>query len=126
MRPFRKLHVWQKAHTLTVQLYRVTKAFPREEQYGLTSQIRRSAASICANIAEGCGRGTAREFARFIQIALGSASELEYHLVLALDLGLVSGDLHRQLETEVVDVKRMLSGLARRLVTDGRRQTADS
>ena len=125
MRPFRKLHVWQKAHRLTVQLYRVTKAFPREEQYGLTSQIRRSAASICANIAEGCGRGTAREFARFIQIALGSASELEYHLVLALDLGLVSGDLHRQLETEVVDVKRMLSGLARRLVTDGRRQIAD-
>lgn len=110
---------------MTVQLYRVTKAFPREEQYGLTSQIRRSAASICANIAEGCGRGTAREFARFIQIALGSASELEYHLVLARDLGLVSVDLHRQLETEVVDVKRMLSGLARRLVTDGRRQMAD-
>lgn len=120
MRPFRKLVVWQKAHRLTVELYRVTKTFPREEQYGLTSRVRRCATSIGANIAEGCGRGTARDFARFIQIALGSASELENHLVLAADLGFVNGEVYAQLETTVVDVKRMLTGLARRLIADGR------
>jgi four helix bundle protein len=120
MRPFRELVVWQKSHRLTIELYRVTKAFPREEQYGLTSQIRRCASSIGANISEGCGRGTARDFARFIQIALGSASELENHLLLTADLGLVSVELHAELEKAVVDVKRMLTGLARRLVADAR------
>ena len=125
MRPFRKLVVWQKAHRLTLDLYQVSRTFPHEEQYGLTSQIRRCAASICANLAEGCGRGTARDFARFVQIALGSASELEYHLLLAADLGYIDTDVHPRLETEVIDVKRMLTGLARRLVSDGRRQTAD-
>jgi four helix bundle protein len=120
MRPFRELVVWQKSHRLTIELYRVTKAFPREEQYGLTSQIRRCANSIGANISEGCGRGTARDFARFIQIALGSASELENHLLLTADLGLVSVELHAELEKAVVDVKRMLTGLARRLVADAR------
>lgn len=120
MRPFRKLVVWQKAHRLTLDLYRVTRTFPREEQYGLTSQMRRCANSIGANISEGCGRGTARDFARFIQIALGSASELENHLVLALDLGFIDREVHAQLETVLVDVKRMLSGLVRRLVADAR------
>lgn len=114
--------MWNKAHRLTVELYRVTGAFPREEQYGLTSQIRRGAASIGANIAEGCGRDTARDFARFIQIALGSASELEYHLVLAADLEFVNGEVYARLNVAVTDIKRMLSGLARRLrgPTDGR------
>jgi len=120
-RLFRELMVWQKAHRLTLELYKNTRTFPREEQYGLTSQVRRAAASICANIAEGCGRGTARDFARFIQMALGSASELEYHLVLAADLGFISPDVHLQLETSLVAVKRMLSGLVRRLVVDSRR-----
>ena len=121
MRPFRELVVWQKAHWLTLELYKITRTFPREEQYGLTSQMRRAAASICANIAEGCGRGTARDFARFIQMALGSASELEYHLVLAADLGFISADVHSQLQASLVAVKRMLSGLVRRLVLDSRR-----
>lgn len=111
---------------MTLDLYHVSRAFPREEQYGLTSQIRRCAASICANLAEGCGRGTARDFARFVQIALGSASELEYHLLLAADLGLVNTGVYSQLETAVIDVKRMLTGLARRLTADSRRLTADS
>jgi four helix bundle protein len=124
MRPFRELVVWQKAHQLTLDLYRLTRTFPREEQYGVTSQVRRAAASICANIAEGCGRGTARDFARFIQIALGSASELEYHLVLAADLGLISPDVHLQLETSLVAAKRMLSGLVRRLVVDSRKASS--
>ena len=116
MRPFRMLVVWQKAHQLTVELYQITRSFPREEQYGLTSQIRRCSASIGANIAEGCGRGTARDFARFVQIALGSASELEYHLLLAADLGFVTGEVYAPLETAVIDIKRMLTGLARRLL----------
>ena len=121
MRPFRELVVWQKAHRLTLELYRISRAFPREEQYGLTSQIRRCAASIGANIAEGCGRGTARDFARFIQIALGSSSELEYHLLLAADLGLITAETHSEIQAALVDVKRMLSGLVRRLVADSRR-----
>jgi len=118
------LIVWQKAHQLTLDLYRVTKSFPRDEQYGLTSQIRRAAASVGANIAEGCGRGTARDFARFIQMALGSASELEYELLLASDLGLFPGTTYSQFEFAIVSVKRMLTGLARRLTADGRRLTA--
>jgi four helix bundle protein len=124
MRPFRELVVWQKAHRLTLELYKLTRTFPREEQYGLTSQVRRAAASICANIAEGCGWGTARDFARFIQMALGSASELEYHLVLAADLAFISPDVHLQLEASLVAVKRMLSGLVRRLVVDSRRASS--
>jgi four helix bundle protein len=121
MRSFKNLIVWRKAHGLTLDLYGVSRTFPREEQYGLTSQIRRCAASICANIAEGCGRGTPRDFARFIQIALGSASELEYHLILATDLGLISEQTHVVLQKSLVDVKRMLTGLVRRLMVDSRK-----
>src|SRR5256885_10448664 len=95
--------------------YRVTRRFPRDELYGLTSQIRRSAASVCANIAEGCGRSSRRDFARFLHVAQGSASELEYHWILALDLGLVDQTGDEQITAGVTDVKRMLTGLVRRL-----------
>ena len=121
MRSFKDLIVWRKAHGQTLDLYRVSRTFPREEQYGLTSQIRRSAASICANIAEGCGRGTPRDFARFVQIALGSASELEYHLILATDLELITEQAVTTLRKSLVDVKRMLTGLVRRLIVDSRK-----
>ena len=86
MQDFKKLTVWQKAHLLTVAAYKATEAFPKDELYGLTSQIRRACISIPANIAEGCGREGKVEFNRFLQIALGSATELEYHLLLAYDL----------------------------------------
>lgn len=86
MKDFKDLKVWQKAHVLTLTLYRLTRIFPREELYGLTSQIRRCSASIAANIAEGCGRKGNAELHRFLQIAAGSASELDYHLLLARDL----------------------------------------
>ncbi|MCW5853511.1 MAG: four helix bundle protein, partial [Anaerolineae bacterium] len=89
MRDFRKLQVWVKAHQLTLNTYKVTRPFPKEELYGLTSQIRRASASIPANIAEGCGRQGAAELTRFLNIALGSASELEYHFILAHDLGFI-------------------------------------
>lgn len=118
MQSFRKLVVWQKAHALTLSLYRITKAFPADERYGLSAQIRRSAASIGANLAEGCGRVSRRDFARFATIALGSASELEYHLVMAADLELIDRDTHLRSDTAVVQVKRMLAGLIRRLMTN--------
>ena len=120
MQPFRKLVVWQIAHELALTLYKVTNGFPTDERYGLTSQIRRSAASICANLAEGCGRGTRRDFARFAYIALGSASELEYHLLMAADLGFLKADSYLPLERSVTQVKRMLAGLIRKLMTDNR------
>jgi four helix bundle protein len=120
VQPFRKLVVWQNAHGLALNLYKITKTFPTDERYGLTSQIRRSAASTCANIAEGCGRQTRRDFARFAYIAFGSASELEYHLLMASDLGLLDKECYLPLEGSVTQVKRMLTGLIRRLMTDNR------
>ena len=120
VQPFRKLIVWQNAHALALNLYKTTRTFPSDERYGLTSQIRRSAASICANIAEGCGRQTRRDFARFAYIALGSASELEYHLLMAADLGILNEECYLPLERSVTQVKRMLSGLIRKLMTDNR------
>ena len=118
MQDFRRLEVWQKAHRVTLTAYRLTGAFPRDERYGLTSQIRRAAAAVGANIAEGCCRGTDRDFARFIVIALGSASELEYHLILAADLGIANGSDHAALSARVREVKRMLTGLLNRLRAD--------
>jgi four helix bundle protein len=90
MKDFKELKVWVKAHQLTLAVYQATTTFPKEELYGLTSQMRRSAASIPTNIAEGCGRGSDDDFRRFLQIAMGSASELEYQLLLAHDLGYFS------------------------------------
>jgi four helix bundle protein len=85
MKDFRQLKVWEKAHQLALEVYNATKGFPKEELYGLTSQIRRSSMSIPTNIAEGCGRNTDADFARFLQMAMGSASETEYQLILARD-----------------------------------------
>lgn len=81
MRDFRNLKVWEKAYQLTLDVYKTTKGFPKDEMYGLTSQTRRAAASVAANIAEGCGRTGGAELGRFVQIAMGSASELEFHLL---------------------------------------------
>jgi four helix bundle protein len=113
MRDFHGLIVWQKAHALTIEIYRITKRFPDDERFGLTSQIRRSAASIGANLAEGCGRGGENEFARFVQIALGSASEVEYHLLLAKDLGYLANEEFTALTSSIHEVKRMLTSLQR-------------
>ena len=108
MRDFRKIQVWQKSHELTLRLYTVTSAFPKEELYGLTSQIRRASASIASNIAEGCGRNTQTELARFVHIASGSASELDYHLLLAHDLGFIDQDIYFELGNVISEIKRML------------------
>lgn len=110
MRDFRKIQVWQKSHELALRLYKVTSVFPREELYGLTSQIRRASASIPSNIAEGCGRNTQTELARFVHIASGSASELDYHLLLAQDLGFINQEIYLELGNMVSEIKRMLHG----------------
>lgn len=115
MRDFKTLKVWEKAHRLVLAAYQATAAFPKDELYGLTSQVRRSAASIPANIAEGCGRDGEPELARFCQIAMGSASELEYHLLLAKDLKLLTEVNYQQLTADVVEVKQMLSTFIRAL-----------
>jgi four helix bundle protein len=111
VRDFRQIKVWEKAHLLTLLIYKTTARFPKDELYGLTSQIRRASASIAANIAEGFGRGGNAELARFLQISLGSAYEVEYHTLLAKDLGLISEDVSDQLEHDVIEVKRMLAAL---------------
>ena len=108
MRDFRKIKTWEKGHLLTLAVYRTTKGFPREEQYGLVSQMRRAVSSIPANIAEGCGRSGETELARFCQMSFGSASELEYWLLLSHDLGyLVEAD-YEDLLARTVEVKRIL------------------
>ncbi len=115
MRNFRELKVWEKAHQLTLSVYKATKIFPKEELYGLTSQMRRSCASIPANIAEGCGRKGSAELARFLQIAMGSASELEYHLLLAYDLDLLEGKNYESLSSKLTEIKRMLTAFIQKL-----------
>ncbi len=115
MEDFKNLKVWKKAHELTLVVYQRTRAFPKDEIYGLTSQLRRSAASIGANIAEGCGRRSDAEMKRFLQIARGSASELEYHLLLARDLGFLGTSDFQRLDEKILEVQRMLASLVQRL-----------
>jgi four helix bundle protein len=115
VRDFHDLKVWVKAHELVLAVYRASAGFPQEEIYGLTAQLRRAAVSIAANIAEGCGRSTETEFGRFLQIAMGSASETQYHLLLARGLKFLKTADHQHLEERVTEVKRMLASLIQRL-----------
>ena len=115
MKDFRKLKVWEKAHQLVLAVYHTTASFPRDETYGLTAQIRRSASSIPSNIAEGCGRDGDAELARFCLIARGSATELEYQILLAHDLKLIRPDQYEQLTEPIIDIKRMLTVLVQKL-----------
>src|ERR1022692_4242127 len=115
MEDFKDLRVWAKAHELTLGIYQKTRTFPKDEMYGLTSQLRRAPASIGANIAEGCGRRSDAEMRRFVQIARGSANEVEYHLLLAKDLNFLTTDEHRDLEAKVLEIQRMLASLVQSL-----------
>lgn len=115
MRDFRKLKVWEKGHQLTLTIYQVTQSFPHDELYGLTSQMRRAAMSIPANIAEGCGKGSEAELARYMLIAMGSASELEYHTLLAHDLGFLDAEKYNQLNRNVIEIKQMLAPFINKL-----------
>ena len=115
MKDFRELQVWRKAHELTLAVYQITASFPREELYGLTAQLRRAGSSIAANLAEGCGRNGDAELARFCSMAMGSASELEYHLLLAHDLKLIQTKDYDALDQRAVELKRMLTVLLQKL-----------
>jgi four helix bundle protein len=111
MRNYRDLQVWGKAHNLTVDFYRLSRGFPREAVYGVPGQLRRAAASIGANLAEGCGRRTSSELARFVRVALGSASELDYHLLLCRDLGFMKEEDFARTSNDLTEVRKMLVAL---------------
>ena len=114
MKDFKELKVWKKAHELTLDVYRATDTFPKAEWFGLRSQIRRASSSIGANLAEGCGRRRDGEFGRFVSIALGSASELECHLLLARDLRFLEHVDHERAQAQLDEVCRMLMALHQR------------
>jgi len=125
MKDFRQLKVWQRAHELTVAIYHVTAAFPRDEIYGLVSQMRRASCSIASNIAEGCGREGDAGLSHFCVMARGSASELEYQILLAYDLKMLPATPYEQLTQQAVEIKRMLTVLVQKLSTE-RPQGTDS
>ena len=118
MKDYRTLKVWQRSHALTLEIYSLSKRFPKEELFGLTSQLRRCCSSIPANLAEGCGRDSDAELKRFVDIAHGSASEAEYFLLLAPELGYMDSAAHQRLSGEISELKKMLGGLARKLKAD--------
>ena len=115
MRDFRDLKVWTKAHRLTLAVYRCTEQFPKTEVFGLTSQIRRASVSVEANLAEGCGRRSDGEMARFVQIAMGSGAEVSCHFLLSKDLGYLSVIDYKSLQEQTNEVLRILSALAAKL-----------
>jgi len=115
MRNYKDLVVWEKAHKLTLAIYKETNAFPKEERFGLTSQVRRASSSIPSNLAEGCGRRSDGEIGRFVQTAMGSGAELSYHLLLCRDLGILGTAEFSRLSADLDEVMRMLSALSGRV-----------
>ena len=115
MRNYENLKVWEKAHALAMEVYRITGTFPRMDGLALTSQLRRSALSIPANIAEGAGSDTPSRFRHFLQIAMGSASETKYHLLVARDLQLISPEKFEELSERISEIRRMLTGLMKQI-----------
>jgi four helix bundle protein len=115
MKDFRTLKVWEKAHALTLKIYKATEGFPKQEMYALTSQIQRAAVSIPANIAEGCGKDSDAELKRYSLIAMGSSSELEYLLLLARDLGYLPENGFQSMTTDLVELRKMLNAFIQKL-----------
>lgn len=118
MKNFRDLKVWGKAHQLVLEVYRMTKDFPKHELYGVTSQLRRACASIPTNLAEGCGRKTDADFSRFVEYSFSSACEVEYLLLLSKDLGYLESSSGSQITDDLIEIKRMLSSLLQKLMAD--------
>ena len=108
MRNFQELGIWIKSHALTLKIYSATKSFPKEELFGLVSQMRRSSSSIPSNIAEGCGRNSNPDFKRYLTIATGSSSELEYQLILSRDLNYLPESVFKELQNELTQVRKMI------------------
>jgi four helix bundle protein len=115
MQDFKALQVWQRSHQLALDTYKATKGFPKDELFGLTSQLRRAVTSVPSNIAEGSGRQSNAEFARFLSIAMGSAAETEYQFLLAKDLGFLTAADFVVLSNEIVEIRRMLNSLIQRV-----------
>ena len=115
MQDFTNLVVWQKAHHITINIYKLTYSMPSEEKFGLISQIGRSSVSIESNIAEGCGRDGDKEFARFIDIAMGSSFELRCQLLIAKDLGYIKPKQYKWCGSKILEVSRMLGALLKKL-----------
>lgn len=116
MKDFKTQTVWQRSHKLTVEIYRATRNFPKEEMYGLTSQIRRAISSIPTNIAEGCGRRTNAELANFLNIASGSASEVEYEIFLSKEVGYITDEQHEAWTKEIREIRSMLSAYITKVI----------
>ena len=108
MRDFHNLLIWKRNHQLTLDIYKISQYFPKDELFGLTSLIRRAVSSVATNIAEGCGRNSNKDFAHFLQIAIGSASEVEYELLLAHDLKYINNEEYERLTNEVVAIRKMI------------------
>ncbi len=115
MKDFHSLKVWGKSHLLTLAVYKATEQFPRQEIYSLTNQIQRAVVSIPANIAEGCGKDSDGELKRYFSIAMGSASELEYLLLLARDLGYLRADIYQSVQDDLVEIRKMLNVFIQKL-----------
>lgn len=115
MQDFTQLVVWRKAHELTVSIYKITANIPSEEKFGLISQIRRASVSIESNLAEGCGRDGDKEFARFVDIAMGSSFELRCQLLIVKDLGYINSNQYQLFESKILEINRMLGGLLKKL-----------
>ncbi|MBN1451011.1 MAG: four helix bundle protein [Anaerolineales bacterium] len=115
MKDFRTLKVWEKSHVLVLVIYKETQSFPKNELYGITSQIQRAAVSVPTNLAEGCGKDSDAELGRYFKIAMGSSSELEYLLLLAHDLGYLADYQYNQLQTALVEVRKMLNAFIQKL-----------
>ena len=115
MKDFRNLKVWDRSHKLTLKIYGITRTFPVEEIYGLKSQMRRASVSIPTNIAEGCGRNSDAELARFLEIAMGSASELEYLVLLSKELNFLHNAVYNSLTAEIIEIKQMLGTLIKKI-----------
>lgn len=115
MKDFRSLKVWERAHALTLAIYKATEEFPKQEMYALTNQIQRAAVSIPANIAEGCGKDSDAELKRYFLISMGSSSELEYLLLLAHDLGYLPHNTFQEMNDELIEIRKMLNAFIRKL-----------
>lgn len=119
MRDYKKYSVWEKSHQLTLDVYKTMVSFPKDEIFGLISQMKRSSSSIPTNIAEGCGRNSDKDFCRFLYIAFGSANELEYQILLSIDLKFMAFENGQKLLFQIEEVKKMLNGLITKLNANG-------
>lgn len=117
MRDYKKFTVWEKAHQLTLDIYKTVSSFPKDELFGLTSQMKRSSSSIPTNIAEGCGRNSDKDFCRFLYFAFGSANELEYQLFLSMELSFLENE-NGQILLKQIEEKKMLNGLITKLIAE--------